>query len=58
VLEIAPGGPLLAATETVYDQEGAPIDRGEIVYRGDRYRFHTTLVANPASRAMRSLRGG
>ena len=47
LLELDVGSPLLLARETMYDQHGAPTDLAEISYRGDRYRFETTLLRNP-----------
>jgi GntR family transcriptional regulator len=47
LLELDVGSPLLLARETMYDQHGAPADLAEILYRGDRYRFETTLMRNP-----------
>ena len=47
LLELDIGSPLLLALETMYDQHGAPTDLAEIRYRGDRYRFETTLMRNP-----------
>jgi GntR family transcriptional regulator len=44
LLDLDEGGPLLVARETMYDQQGAPTDLAEIAYRGDRYRFQTTLM--------------
>jgi GntR family transcriptional regulator len=47
-LEVGLGTPLLAARETMYDQHGTLIDLARIAYRGDRYRFETTLARPPA----------
>jgi GntR family transcriptional regulator len=44
VLEIDPGTPVLKAGEMMYDQHDQPTDIGRIIYRGDRYRFRTTLT--------------
>jgi GntR family transcriptional regulator len=46
-LELDVGSPILLARERMYDQHGAPTDLAEISYRGDRYRFETTLMRNP-----------
>jgi len=45
LLEVVPGAPLLAATQTTYDRSGLPIELGAITYRGDRYRFRAVLTA-------------
>jgi GntR family transcriptional regulator len=44
VLEVDAGTPVLRASETMYDQHDQPTDIGRIIYRGDRYRFRTTLT--------------
>jgi GntR family transcriptional regulator len=43
-LEVDPGTPLLAASETMHDQHGTPTDLARIAYRGDRYRVDTVLA--------------
>jgi len=43
-LGLAPGDPLLLARTTSYDAAGRLVELGETFYRGDRYRFHATLV--------------
>jgi GntR family transcriptional regulator len=43
LLQVDAGRALLRASETMFDQYDAPTDIGQIVYRGDRYRFRTTL---------------
>ncbi len=43
LLELAPGQPLLYASETTFDQDGRPIELCRISYRWDRFRFHTSL---------------
>lgn len=43
-LGLAPGAPLLLARTTSYDDGGRIVELGETYYRGDRYRFHATLV--------------
>jgi DNA-binding GntR family transcriptional regulator len=43
-LELAPGAPVLLATTVVLDSSGRVLDMGDTVYRGDRYRFHATLL--------------
>ncbi|MDQ6936503.1 MAG: GntR family transcriptional regulator [Actinomycetota bacterium] len=49
LLGVAPGAPLLAATQTTYDRSGQPIELGAITYRGDRYRFRAVLTADSDS---------
>lgn len=48
LLDVAPGSALLRASEVMYDQHDVATDLGTIVYRGDRYRFHTTLTRAPS----------
>jgi GntR family transcriptional regulator len=43
-LEVAPGAPVLLATTVALDADGRVLDMGHTVYRGDRYRFHATLL--------------
>lgn len=47
LLEVDLGGPLLDARDTMYDQLDRPTNIGRMIYRGDRYRFRTTLVRRP-----------
>jgi GntR family transcriptional regulator len=42
-LDLAPGAPLLLATARTYDMAGRVIELTSNVFRGDRYRFRTTL---------------
>jgi GntR family transcriptional regulator len=42
-LEVAPGAPLLMAGARTFDEAGRPIELSLSVFRGDRYRFRTTL---------------
>lgn len=44
LLGVTPGFPLLRTTTTGYDAAGVLVELGEMVYRGDRYRFRATLV--------------
>ncbi len=44
LLEVEPGYPLLAAVELMDDVEGRRIEKGQIIYRGDRYRFRAVLL--------------
>jgi len=43
-LELPEGAPLLMATATTYDLGGRVIELSRSIFRGDRYRFRTTLV--------------
>lgn len=43
VLDLEVGAPLLKATATTYDDAGRRIELSDAAFRGDRYRFHTTL---------------
>jgi GntR family transcriptional regulator len=44
LLGLRPGGPLLRCSQITEDERGRTIERCEMVYRGDRYRFRATLV--------------
>lgn len=44
LLDLEPGQPLLRCVQQTQDQTGRLIELCEMVYRGDRYRFHATLV--------------
>lgn len=44
-LRIPSGTPLLSASAIARDINGVPVELSEIVFRGDRYRFQTTLKA-------------
>lgn len=48
LLEIAPGAPLLRTTTWSRDAQGRLVELGEMVYRGDRYRFRATLTRRRA----------
>ena len=43
-LGLEPGEPLLFARTTSFDAQGRVVELGETFYRGDRYRFHASLV--------------
>lgn len=47
-LDVPLGTPVLVAETLSYTLDGRLVDRGRIVYRGDRYRFRATLIAQPA----------
>ena len=44
LLDVAPGSPLLQATQITFDQEGNPFERHWSTYPGDRYRFEASLL--------------
>ena len=44
LLEMAPGGPVLLAATTSFDRQGRIIELARTYYRGDRYRFQSSLV--------------
>ena len=45
LLGVELGAPLLSARQVCVDAKGQRIERGHIVYRGDRYRFRAVLKA-------------
>lgn len=45
ILACEVGAPLLVAESDTYDATGRLVVEGRISYRGDRYRFHSTLTA-------------
>lgn len=47
LLEISADAPLLLTSQTTYDHAERRIETGRLAYRGDRYRFHASLVAAP-----------
>jgi GntR family transcriptional regulator len=47
LLDVEVGAPLLSVEDTTFDDAGAPICLGQQSYRGDRYRFRTTLLRPP-----------
>jgi DNA-binding GntR family transcriptional regulator len=46
-LGLSPGAPVLVADTLGYGRGGRLVQIGETVYRGDRYRFRTTLIKRP-----------
>ena len=44
LLELSPGAPVLRAEQRSFDAAGRPIQICRMSYRGDRYRFRTTLI--------------
>lgn len=44
LLNLEVGAPILAAAQTTYDQDGKAVELGRLLYRGDRYRFRSTLT--------------
>ena len=47
LLALETGQPLLRCQQRTEDETGRPIELCEMVYRGDRYRFHATLRRGP-----------
>jgi GntR family transcriptional regulator len=47
LLEVAPGAPLLETETVAYDRTGQRVELGEMIYRGDRYRFRASLTRRP-----------
>jgi DNA-binding GntR family transcriptional regulator len=45
LLRVPVGAPLLHFSHITHDQNGKAIEIGDVVYRGDRYRFRANLVA-------------
>jgi GntR family transcriptional regulator len=43
VLDVGAGAPLLCTQAVTFDQSGRPIELSRSLFRGDRYRFRTTL---------------
>jgi DNA-binding GntR family transcriptional regulator len=50
-LDLSPGAPVLVAETRSYTAADRLVEVGRMVYRGDRYRFRSTLVARPAAPA-------
>jgi GntR family transcriptional regulator len=44
LLEMVEGGPVLLAATTSFDREGRIVELAHTFYRGDRYRFQSSLV--------------
>jgi len=47
LLDLDPSSPVLVSRQTTFDQRGRAVESSRLVYRGDRYRFRTTLTAGP-----------
>jgi GntR family transcriptional regulator len=47
LLEVEPGAPLLETATVAFDRTGQRVELGEMVYRGDRYRFRASLTRRP-----------
>jgi GntR family transcriptional regulator len=47
LLDVAIGAPLLIASATTFVQSGKAMELSHSVFRGDRYRFRTTLFRTP-----------
>lgn len=45
LLKVSAGFPLLKVRQAFFDATGRPVERGTIIYRGDRYRFRSRLRA-------------
>jgi len=45
LLDLRPDEPVLVSRQTAFDHNDVPVETSRIVYRGDRYRFRTTLTA-------------
>jgi GntR family transcriptional regulator len=45
LLDVGPHEPVLVSQQVTKDRSGRPVELSRIVYRGDRYRFRTTLTA-------------
>ncbi|MCW2809444.1 MAG: GntR family transcriptional regulator [Marmoricola sp.] len=58
LLCVEPGWPLLQFSQVALDRGGRPVDLSVVHYRGDRYRFRTSLVARRTSRSMKGSNGG
>jgi GntR family transcriptional regulator len=56
LLQASPGIPVLTARVGAYARSGQMVQTGEISYRGDRYRFHATLLTQPGAGS--TLTGG
>lgn len=54
LLDVAPGSPLLQATQVTLDQHGNPFEHHWSSYPGDRYRFEASLI-RPARIDQRGL---
>ncbi|MGZ9719020.1 GntR family transcriptional regulator [Rhizobium miluonense] len=53
LLGIQPGSPVLIGAEITYDQHERPILTGQTIYRGNAYRFRTSLYISESSRPPR-----
>jgi GntR family transcriptional regulator len=54
LLGLQPGAPVLVGAEITYDQNERPILTGQTVYRGDAYRFRTSLHASDVNATRRA----
>jgi GntR family transcriptional regulator len=52
-LNLEPGAPVLIGAEITYDQNERPLLTGQTTYRGDAYRFRTSLFTSDAFGASR-----
>ena len=46
LLGLEVGAPVLVSRQTTFAQHGEPVESSRLVYRGDRYRFRTTLTVD------------
>jgi DNA-binding GntR family transcriptional regulator len=58
LLGLERGSPLLLAEATTYDEAGRPVEISQGVFRGDRYRFRTTLYSAWGTARSGGLQGG
>lgn len=58
LLGLQPGAPVLVGAEITHDQNEHPILTGQTIYRGDAYRFRTSLSASDNPGMSRRSTGG
>jgi GntR family transcriptional regulator len=54
LLDLTVNAPVLQGTDVVTDDDGRVITAGVTIYRGDRYRFRTTLTSRAPRNAIRT----
>jgi GntR family transcriptional regulator, N-acetylglucosamine utilization regulator len=47
LLQLVPPAPVLVMERLTYTEQGIPIEHVHSIYRGDRYKFRSTLAARP-----------
>lgn len=57
LLDVSPGAPLLCTQAITFDQSARPIELSRSLFRGDRYRFRTTLFSSPIAGRIGSGQG-